>query len=134
MIQKKICTLGFLAVGKTSRVSGFVRSIFSDKHRTTSGVKVDKKVEEPPSGPLPIILWDSYGADDFQSARPSFLRGKARSIILLNKSELQSEGELGEREQKSLAGLGPVIRTRAKTGEGVEAALAQLTAQLQRSG
>ena len=34
MIQKKICMLGAFAVGKTSLVSRFVRSIFSDKYHT----------------------------------------------------------------------------------------------------
>lgn len=164
MIQKKICMLGSFAVGKTSLVSRFVRSIFSDKYHTTIGVKVDKKVVETPSGPLTIILWDIYGDDDFQSVRPSFLRGsagyflvadgtrrvtldripalhkvatdsigKAPFIILLNKSDLQSEWEIDEREEKSLAELGPVIQTSAKTGEGVEEAFAQLTAQLLRN-
>ena len=32
MIQKKVCMLGGFAVGKTSLVSRFVRSIFSDKY------------------------------------------------------------------------------------------------------
>ena len=43
MIQKKICMLGSFAVGKTSLVSRFVSSIFSEKYHTTVGVKIDKK-------------------------------------------------------------------------------------------
>ena len=43
MIQKKICMIGSFAVGKTSLVSRFVSSIFSDKYLTTVGVKIDKK-------------------------------------------------------------------------------------------
>ena len=35
MIQKKVCMLGAFAVGKTSLVSRFVHSIFSDKYLTT---------------------------------------------------------------------------------------------------
>ena len=42
MIQKKICMLGASAVGKTSLVSRFVQSIYSDKYHTTVGVKIDK--------------------------------------------------------------------------------------------
>ena len=43
MIQKKICLLGGFGVGKTSLVSRFVHSIFSDKYLTTVGVKIEKK-------------------------------------------------------------------------------------------
>ena len=43
MIHKKICLLGGFGVGKTSLVSRFVHSIFSDKYLTTVGVKIDKK-------------------------------------------------------------------------------------------
>ncbi|HMY77058.1 MAG TPA: GTP-binding protein, partial [Blastocatellia bacterium] len=41
MIQKKICLLGAFAVGKTSLVARFVKSIYSDQYLTTVGVKVD---------------------------------------------------------------------------------------------
>ena len=43
MLQKKICMLGGFGVGKTSLVSRFVTSIFSDTYLTTVGVKIDKK-------------------------------------------------------------------------------------------
>ena len=49
MIQKKICMLGATGVGKTSLVSRYVLSVFSDKYLTTIGVKIDRKpiVREP---------------------------------------------------------------------------------------
>ena len=43
MIVKKICMLGGWGVGKTSLVSNFVHSIFSEKYQITLGVKIDKK-------------------------------------------------------------------------------------------
>jgi len=43
MIRKKVCLLGAFAVGKTSLVQRFVRSIFSERYLTTLGVKIDKK-------------------------------------------------------------------------------------------
>ncbi len=43
MVQKKICLLGAFAVGKTSLVTQFVDSIFSDKYHTTVGVRIEKK-------------------------------------------------------------------------------------------
>ena len=39
MSQKKICLLGGFGVGKTSLISRYVHSIFSDKYLTTIGVK-----------------------------------------------------------------------------------------------
>ncbi len=43
LIQKKICVIGEYGVGKTSLISRYVDSIFSDKYHTTVGVKIDKK-------------------------------------------------------------------------------------------
>src|SRR5918996_1126978 len=37
MLQKKICMLGAFAVGKTSLVARYVKSIFSEKYLTTVG-------------------------------------------------------------------------------------------------
>ena len=50
MLQKKICILGAFAVGKTSLVSRFVHSMFSEKYQTTMGVKIDKKTIEAGGG------------------------------------------------------------------------------------
>ena len=50
-MQKKICLLGDFAVGKTSLVARFVRSMFSEKYQTTVGVKIDKKLVERRVGP-----------------------------------------------------------------------------------
>ncbi|NQY19009.1 Rab family GTPase, partial [Alteromonas sp.] len=43
MIQKKVCILGPTGVGKTSLIKQFVEGIFSEKYKTTIGVKIDKK-------------------------------------------------------------------------------------------
>jgi hypothetical protein len=165
MIQKKICMLGSFAVGKTSLVARYVRSVFSEKYLTTIGVKVDKKVvtvDEAPS--VSLLLWDIYGDDDFQAVRPSFLRGaagyflvadgtRAQSLeriaplhrmatetlgpvpycILLNKVDLVSEWTLSEKDERQLAEQGPVIRTSAKTGQGVEEAFQTLTRSMLRT-
>lgn len=163
MIQKKICMLGSFAVGKTSLVARFVRSVFSDKYLTTIGVKVDKKVVTLGQG-LPevsLMLWDIYGDDEFQAVRPSFLRGasgyflvadgtRAQSLerisslhrlaedamgqlpflILLNKVDLVNEWVLSEKEERRLAELGPVVRTSAKTGQGVDEAFRRLATSM----
>jgi GTPase SAR1 family protein len=43
MIQKKIRMLGAFAVGKTSLVSRFVKSIFLEKYLTTVAPKLRRK-------------------------------------------------------------------------------------------
>jgi small GTP-binding protein len=82
MIQKKICMLGAFAVGKTSLVSRFVKSLFSDKYHSTVGVKVDKKLVIMGEEQLDLLLWDLYGEDEFQKIRPSYLRGSAGYVLV----------------------------------------------------
>ncbi|HSE35711.1 MAG TPA: Rab family GTPase [Blastocatellia bacterium] len=107
VLQKKVCMLGAYAVGKTSLVSRFVRSIFSDKYQTTVGVKIDKKTVSLGDRQLTFILWDLAGEDEFIQVRMSYLRGSAgyllvadglRRITLDKAIELQQrvEGEIGK--------------------------------------
>ena len=82
MIQKKICMLGAFAVGKTSLVSRYVRSIFSDKYHSTVGVKVDKKLVVVGEEQIDLLLWDLYGEDEFQKIRESYLRGSSGYVLV----------------------------------------------------
>jgi small GTP-binding protein len=84
MIQKKICMLGGFGVGKTSLVSRFVTSIFSDKYLTTVGVKVDKKALMVDGRDVTLVLWDLYGQDEFQTVRTSYLRGAAGYLLVVD--------------------------------------------------
>ncbi|HEX8027192.1 MAG TPA: Rab family GTPase [Vicinamibacterales bacterium] len=84
MIQKKICMLGGFAVGKTSLVSRFVRSIFSDKYLTTVGVKIDKKPLTVDGHDVTLMLWDLYGQDEFQSIQETHLRGTAAYLLVVD--------------------------------------------------
>jgi small GTP-binding protein len=158
MLQKKVCMLGGTGVGKTSLVSQFVNSIFSDKYLTTVGVKIDKKTVPIGSDEINLMLWDIYGEDEFQSVRDSYLRGasgyllvadgtrhatldtatnlqqQAESVVgrvpfllLLNKSDLDTQWEVDERALWKLADRGwLVVKTSAKTGVGVDDAFAKL--------
>ena len=159
MIQKKVCMLGGFAVGKTSLVSRFVRSIFSDKYLTTVGVKIDKKTVKAGDREVTLVLWDINGQDEFQDVQESYLRGtsgyllvvdgtrrqtletasqlqqKAEAVagqvpfvVVLNKSDLATEWQVDERGIVKLAEQGwPIVRTSAKTGEGVEETFLKLT-------
>jgi len=82
MLQKKVCMLGGSGVGKTSLVSRFVSSLFSDKYLTTVGVKVDKKTVAIDSGEMTLMLWDIYGQDEFQTVRDSYLRGASGYLLV----------------------------------------------------
>ena len=82
MIQKKICMLGGFAVGKTSLVSRFVHSLFSDRYLTTVGVKIEKKQIDLGKERVDLIIWDLYGEDDFQKIRTSYLRGSSGYLLV----------------------------------------------------
>ena len=84
MIQKKICMLGASAVGKTSLVSRFVKSLFSEKYLTTVGVKVDKKAVALDGEEATLLLWDLYGEDEFQKLQQSYLRGSAGYVLAVD--------------------------------------------------
>jgi len=74
--------LGAFAVGKTSLVQRFVSGIFSDKYKTTLGVKIDKKTVQIEDHDLDLILWDLAGEDEFMKVRSSYLRGSSGAILV----------------------------------------------------
>ena len=160
MIQKKICMLGAYGVGKTSLVSRYVHSIFSDKYQTTVGVKIDKKPLTLDGQEVNLVLWDLYGEDQFQRIQSFYLRGSsgyllvadgtrpetlevAQSIqvraeeilgkmpFLLLINKADLEWTLEEAKVQSLRERGWDIRyTSAKTGEAVEQAFADLARRM----
>jgi small GTP-binding protein len=159
MIQKKICMLGATGVGKTSLVSRFVSSMFSDSYLTTIGVKVDKKTVDVDGSAVTLMLWDIYGEDDFQTVRSSYLRGasgyllvadgtrqgtletarqlqqrseavigNAPFVLVLNKADLADQWRIDDKGLWRIAEAGwSIVRTSAKTGDGVEDAFLRLT-------
>jgi hypothetical protein len=82
MIQKKVCLIGAFAVGKTSLVARFVRSVFSDKYLTTVGVKIERKSVSVADHDISLILWDLHGEDEFQKVRSSYMRGSSGIILV----------------------------------------------------
>ena len=164
MIQKKICLLGAFAVGKTSLVARFIKSIYGDQYLTTVGVKVDKKTVSVDGEEVSLIVWDLAGEDEFKRVPMSYMRGAsgyllvadgtrrntieaARSlqaraanalghlpfIFLINKSDLATDWEVDDQTITDLQNTHwHVIKSSAKTGEGVEEAFHLLAQHLCR--
>lgn len=162
MIKKKICMLGIFAVGKTSLVQRFVKSIFSEKYLTTVGVKIDKKTLDVGDQTVDLMLWDIEGEDEFQKLQMSYLRGasgyllvadgtrsstldgaltirdkvnqeigKVPFLLLLNKADLEGEWELDHAQLENLTKENwTIIKTSAKTGQGVEEAFRTLSLKI----
>lgn len=84
MINKKICMLGALAVGKTAMVQQYVRSIFSDKYLSSVGVKVSKKNIEVQGCQMNMLLWDLEGQDDFGTVNTSYIKGAGGLLLVVD--------------------------------------------------
>ncbi len=84
MLQKKICLLGSFGVGKTSLVSQYVFSKFSEKYLSTVGVKIDRKDVQVNGQDIRLMLWDIHGQDEFQEVRQSYLRGMAGFLLVVD--------------------------------------------------
>jgi small GTP-binding protein len=105
VIQKKICMLGAYAVGKTSLVARFVRSIFSEKYHSTVGVKIDKKTVTIGEQEASLILWDLAGEDELYQVRMSYLRGSAGYLLVadgMRRSTLEKAIELQQRAENEI--------------------------------
>lgn len=105
MIKKKICMLGIFAVGKTSLVQRFVKSIFSEKYLTTVGVKIDKKTLDLDGKIVDLMLWDIHGEDEFQKLQMSYLRGTSGYLLVADgtrKASLEGALLLKERVDQAL--------------------------------
>ena len=90
MIQKKVCMLGSFSVGKTSLVSRFVKSIFSEAYLTSIGVKIDKKVLRANDEDVALVLWDIHGEDVYQKIRMSYLRSMHGYLLVADGTRRQT--------------------------------------------
>jgi small GTP-binding protein len=108
MIQKKICMLGAPAVGKTSLVTRFVQSIFSEKYLTTVGVKIDKKTVDVSGTEVTLVLWDLAGESDFQHLELSYLRGASGYLLVADGTRRKTLDTAVELQTRVSAALGSV--------------------------
>lgn len=108
MLQKKICMLGAFAVGKTSLMMRFVRSIFSDKYHTTIGVKIDKKELTIGTQQVNLVLWDLAGEDEFLQVHMSYLRGSSGCLFVADGTRAVTLDTARSLQKKVEAAIGPV--------------------------
>jgi small GTP-binding protein len=108
MMSKKICMLGSFAVGKTSLVSQFVSSIFSDKYLSTVGVKVDRKSVSVKGQDVTLMLWDLYGEDGFQRIQKSYLRGASGYLLVADGTRFQTLAAVRDLQKMAEGVVGPV--------------------------
>ena len=108
MLQKKICMLGGFGVGKTSLVSRFVTSLFSDTYLTTIGVKIDKKTLTVDSHEMNLMLWDIYGQDEYQTVRDSYLRGASGYLLVADGTRHATLDTAAALQQKAASVVGDV--------------------------
>ena len=107
MIQKKVCLLGTSGVGKTSLVSRFVHSLFSEKYLTTVGVKIDKKTVPVDGTEVTLVIWDLAGDDDFQRLEASYLRGTSGYLLVADGTRRVTLDLTLELQKRVAATLGP---------------------------
>lgn len=108
MIQKKICMVGPVSVGKTSLVSRYVHSLFSEKYLSTVGVKVDKKTLSVNGEQVDLMLWDLAGDDDFQRLNLAYLRGAAGYLLVADCSRQGTLGEAAEIQSRVAKAVGAI--------------------------
>lgn len=90
MIKKKICLLGYYAVGKTSLTRRFVHETFDEKYHTTIGVKIDKKKIIVNNETIQMLIWDIHGEDRFQKVQKSYLIGASGYLLVVDATRAES--------------------------------------------
>jgi small GTP-binding protein len=108
MIQKKICLIGAFAVGKTSLVQRFVKSMFSEKYHTSLGVKIDKKIVAVGGSEVTLVLWDLAGQDEFNAVEINYLRGSSGYVLVADGTRRATLDCAVDLQARAQAAIGPV--------------------------
>jgi small GTP-binding protein len=106
--KAKVCLIGATAVGKSSLVARYMKSIFSEQYRTTIGVRIESRVVERATGPFELIVWDLSGEDEFQNVQASYLRGAWGYLLVVDGTRRETVDVAAALEARVRATIGPV--------------------------
>jgi len=97
------------AIGKTSLVHRFVISMFSDKHLTTTGVKVDRNTATAADGTkVELALGDIHGDDEFQSVTGMYLHGMAGFFLTADIARRETPDKAVDMRNPALTTVGEI--------------------------
>ena len=90
----KVILVGDSSVGKTSLISMYAKSTFSDQPETTIGPQFTTRyVEVPETGQrIKLQIWDTAGQEKYRSVAPIYYRDAAAAICVFdvtNKDSLE---------------------------------------------
>jgi len=149
-LKLKVCMLGATRAGKTSLVARLASGVFEERYLTTIGVQIQTRDLHVLGRDVRIVVWDLNGEDEFQSVQTTYVRGSAgyvfvvdgtRSatvttaralstrvhaawsaphVVAVNKADLVAETEVDSNLGGLEHGSGGIVRTSARTGEGVD--------------
>jgi small GTP-binding protein len=108
MDKLKVCTIGGTAVGKTSLVSRFVDHVFHEQYTSTIGVRIQARYVRRQGRLVTLVLWDLSGEDEFQGVQPSYLRGMAGYLLVVDGTRRQTLETALELEARVRATVGPL--------------------------
>jgi small GTP-binding protein len=108
MRKAKVCLIGATAVGKSSLVARYVRSIFSEQYRTTIGVRIESHVVRRGGSPLELVVWDLSGEDEFQNVQTSYLRGAWGYLLVIDGTRRETMDLASALEARTRTAIGPV--------------------------
>ncbi len=90
-LQKKICLLGDIAVGKTSLVRRFVYNRFDEKYLSTIGVNISRKeISVGRALLLRLVVWDLAGGSDFTGPHANYIKGAAGALLVCDLTRVAS--------------------------------------------
>jgi small GTP-binding protein len=107
-IKHKVCLLGAAAVGKTSLMRRYVRSIFSEEYQTTVGVTIEKKRVQRRGIDVELMIWDLSGEDEFQTVRVSYLDGASGYLLVVDGTRASTLVTARALQSRVEQALGPI--------------------------
>ncbi len=83
----KACMIGREGVGKTSISRRFAENTFSEKYKSTVGVKIFKKTIESKDFKVDVIVWDIHGDASFSKDKKPYFSGARAFLLVFDISE-----------------------------------------------